>query len=225
MYLHILFFVFLAVDWILALLWVASTLTALRMLPRIPDLLDEKYAAPIPSSQTPLISVIVPARDEAQAGVTFGRACDLGVQEACGSLIAFMKKGGSNVLGSACDRGDGASCFILGSLFSGGAGVPQNPVSAFELFQKSCDSGWWRGCGRLGVSYLNGQGTAVNPSLAIENFEKGCTGRNAASCMEAGQFYQDGKLGLKVEALARQRFQQACDLGLQSACALPNPAR
>ncbi|HTB21062.1 MAG TPA: tetratricopeptide repeat protein [Bryobacteraceae bacterium] len=165
------------------------------------------------------------ARDEAQAGVTFGRACDLGVQEACGSLIAFMKKGGSNVLGSACDRGDGASCFILGSLFSGGAGVPQNPVSAFELFQKSCDSGWWRGCGRLGVSYLNGQGTAVNPSLAIENFEKGCTGRNAASCMEAGQFYQDGKLGLKVEALARQRFQQACDLGLQSACALPNPAR
>jgi cellulose synthase/poly-beta-1,6-N-acetylglucosamine synthase-like glycosyltransferase len=66
MYLHILFFVFLAVDWILALLWVASTLTALRMLPRIPDLLDEKYAAPIPSSQTPLISVIVPARDEAQ---------------------------------------------------------------------------------------------------------------------------------------------------------------
>ena len=157
-------------------------------------------------------------QDEAQAGVMFGRACDSGLQQACFSLITFMKKGGNNALAKACDGGDGASCFILGSLFSGGAGVPQDPSFAFELFQKSCDSGWWRGCGRLGVSYLNGQGTAVNPRLAIANFEKGCQGQNAASCLEAGQFYQTGKMGLKVEALARQRFQQACDLGLQTAC-------
>jgi hypothetical protein len=158
------------------------------------------------------------AQDEAQAGVTFGRACDSGLQEACFSLITFMKKGGNNALATACDRGDGASCFILGSLFSGGAGVPKDPSLAFELFQKSCDSGWWRACGRLGVSYLNGQGTAVNPGLAIANFEKGCQGQSAASCLEAAQFYRSGKSGYKIDALARRRFQQACDLGLQTAC-------
>jgi Sel1 repeat len=157
-------------------------------------------------------------QDEARAGVLLGRACDAGLQQACFSLIMYMKKGGNNALAQACERGDGAGCFILGSLFSGGAGVPQDPSLAFEMFEKSCEAGWWRGCGRLGVSYLNGQGTAVNPSLAITNFEKGCKGQNAASCLEAAQFYRAGKLGFKVEALARQRFQQACDLGLQSAC-------
>jgi hypothetical protein len=158
------------------------------------------------------------ARDEAQAGVTFGRACDSGLQEACFSLITFMKQGGTNALSTACDRGDGASCFILGSLFSGGAGVPKDPTLALELFQKSCEVGWWRACGRLGLSYLNGQGTPVNPALAIASFEKGCQGQNAASCLEAAQFYRAGKMGYNVEALARRRFQQACDLGLQTAC-------
>ena len=157
-------------------------------------------------------------RDEAKAGVTFGRACDLGMKDACTNLIAYLKKGGDQALASACDRADGASCFVLGSMYSGGAGVPQNGAMAFELFEKSCDIGWWRGCGRLGVSYLNGQGTPVNPMLAIANFEKGCNGQNAASCLEAAQFYQSGRMGYKVEALARRRLQQACDLGLQTAC-------
>ena len=157
-------------------------------------------------------------RDAAQAGVTLGRACDLGVPEGCSALQSFMRKGGSQVLASACEGRDGASCFILGSLFSGGQGVPKNPALAFELFQKSCESEWWRACGRLGLSFLVGEGTAKNPALAIQNFEKGCQGRNAPSCLEAAQFYRSGRLGWKVELLARQRFQQACDLGLQVAC-------
>jgi TPR repeat protein len=157
-------------------------------------------------------------RDEAQAGISFGRACDLGLKDGCAGLITFMRKGGSNALAVACDRGDGASCFLLGSLFSGGAGVPKNDALAFELFQRSCESGWWRACGRLGMSYLTGQGTTANPGLAIANFEKGCQGQNAASCLDAAQLYRGGKLGWKAEALARQRSQQACDLGLQAAC-------
>jgi hypothetical protein len=156
-------------------------------------------------------------QDEAQAGVSLGRACDLGLKEGCGMLVTFMRSG-SDALATACDRGDGASCFLLGSMFSAGAGVSNNPALAFELFQKSCEVGWWRGCGRLGVSYLNGQGTAVNPGLAIANFEKGCQGQNAASCLEAAQFYRSGRGGYKLEALARRRLQQACDLGLQNAC-------
>jgi hypothetical protein len=157
-------------------------------------------------------------RDAAQAGVALGHACDSGLQAACSSLIAFMHTDGTSALTTACDRGDGASCFLLGSLISGGSGVAENPSRAFELFQKSCELGWWRACGRLGVSYLVGQGTPVNPSLAIANFEKGCRGQNAASCLQAAQFYHSDKWGFRIEALARQRLQQACDLGLQSAC-------
>jgi glycosyltransferase involved in cell wall biosynthesis len=58
---------FLILDWTIALLWVGSTLNALRRLPGIPDLLDEKYSAPIARTETPLISVIVPARNEEES--------------------------------------------------------------------------------------------------------------------------------------------------------------
>jgi uncharacterized protein len=87
----------------------------------------------------------------------------------------------------------------LGSLFSGGAGVPQKSNLAFELFQKSCDAGWWRGCGRLGVSYLNCQGTPANPGLAIANFEKACQGQNAASCLEAAHFIETENLDIRLK--------------------------
>src|SRR5580698_7461000 len=102
MYLHILFFVFLAVDWILALLWVASTLTALRMLPRIPDLLDEKYAAPITPSQTPLISVIVPARNEAQ-DVEAGLRSLLAIDSVAIEIIAIDDRS-TDATGEIMDR-------------------------------------------------------------------------------------------------------------------------
>jgi TPR repeat protein len=156
-------------------------------------------------------------RNAVLAGVSFGRACDLGLPQGCGRLMAFIRQGGMQTLLPACDQGDGASCFILGSLFSSGQGTPKNPVIALQLFQKSCESGWPRGCGRLGLSYLAGEGTDKNPQLAISNFEKGCEGRNAASCLEAAQFYQNGKAAW-TGIVARERFQQACDLGLAIAC-------
>ena len=157
-------------------------------------------------------------RNPAMAGVSFGHACDLGMSEACASLIEFVRAGGRQDLLKACEGGDGASCFILGSLFSGGNGVPVDPALAFELFEKSCGLGWWRGCGRLGVSYLVGQGTPPSPDRAIENFEKGCQGENAASCYEAGRFYRTGRGGPGNQLLVRERFRQACELGLPIAC-------
>ncbi len=157
-------------------------------------------------------------RDAAQAAVALGHAWDLGGNAASSSLLALMRADGSSALSAACDRGDVASCLLLGSAFSQGFGVEQNPSRAFELFQKSCELGSYRACGRLGDSYLVGQGTPVNPSLAIASFEKGCQGKNAASCLEAARFYHSDKWGFRVEALARQRLQQACDLGLQNAC-------
>jgi cellulose synthase/poly-beta-1,6-N-acetylglucosamine synthase-like glycosyltransferase len=102
MYLHILFFVFLAVDWLLALLWVASTLTALRMLPHIPDILNEKYAAPIPPSQTPLISVIVPARNEAE-DVEAGLRSLLAIDSVAIEIIAIDDRS-TDATGEIMDR-------------------------------------------------------------------------------------------------------------------------
>lgn len=49
--------------WVIALFWTAVIAVALLKLPSVPDVLDAKYAGPIPDP--PLISVVVPARNEA----------------------------------------------------------------------------------------------------------------------------------------------------------------
>lgn len=59
--------IFLLLDWLIALLWITGTLVALRNLPRIPNLLNQKYAASLPPSTSPVITVIVPARNEEEA--------------------------------------------------------------------------------------------------------------------------------------------------------------
>lgn len=51
------------IAWALACVWALATFNALRKLPRIPDVLDERFAAP--REEQPFVSVIVPARNEA----------------------------------------------------------------------------------------------------------------------------------------------------------------
>jgi glycosyltransferase involved in cell wall biosynthesis len=49
--------------WVIALLWLVSTIIALKKLPTIPNVLNAKYGGA--QAEPPLIAVIVPARDEA----------------------------------------------------------------------------------------------------------------------------------------------------------------
>jgi glycosyltransferase involved in cell wall biosynthesis len=67
---HALVIVLTVVAWLIALHWTQITLTALRKLPRVPDLLDPRYdPAPDRPADTglPAVTVIVPARNEAAA--------------------------------------------------------------------------------------------------------------------------------------------------------------
>jgi hypothetical protein len=150
-------------------------------------------------------------RDRAESGKNFGRACDLGMQYACPSLVALVRENGPGVFRPACDRGDGESCFLLASLYYGGGGVPRDPAAAVALFRKSCDSGWPRGCGGLAECYRAGQGIATDPQQASTYFEKACRGGVSASCYAVATMYR----GNKDEARARERFQQACDLSVR----------
>jgi glycosyltransferase involved in cell wall biosynthesis len=54
----------LVLDWLLILAWTARIVSALRNIPHIPNLLDPRYAEPLPGHTTPLITVIVPACNE-----------------------------------------------------------------------------------------------------------------------------------------------------------------
>jgi TPR repeat protein len=157
-------------------------------------------------------------RDAEKAAQSFGRACDLGLSDACTTLSDFVRAGGQNTLQNACSHRDGASCFILGALYHNGNGVPKDDVRALTLFRQSCTAGWWRGCGRLGESYLWGEGTPADNESAIENFERACTNHYAPSCFNAAIMYRRG-MGVRPDQhLATERLRQACDLGIQNAC-------
>ncbi len=54
-------------SWLIALVWLSRVLPALRMLPRIPNLLDPAYDDADNSTAWPSITVIVPAKNEAAA--------------------------------------------------------------------------------------------------------------------------------------------------------------
>lgn len=54
-------------------------------------------------------------RDPIGAARSFGRACDIGYADACSHLANLVKTDGDGVLAEPCSRGDGASCFMLGS--------------------------------------------------------------------------------------------------------------
>jgi glycosyltransferase involved in cell wall biosynthesis len=55
----------LALDWLIVFFWTWRILVALRNLPRVPNLLEPQYAQPLDATSAPLITVIVPARNEA----------------------------------------------------------------------------------------------------------------------------------------------------------------
>jgi glycosyltransferase involved in cell wall biosynthesis len=58
--------ILLVFNCLIALFWITRILSALRNLPRIPNLLDAQYARALATAPASMISVIVPARNEAQ---------------------------------------------------------------------------------------------------------------------------------------------------------------
>lgn len=157
-------------------------------------------------------------RDPYGAALSFGRACDLGLPYGCMSLAQLVGSDGITVLKKPCDRGDGPSCFMLGTLYRRGQGVPHDEARALALFRQSCDSGSARGCGTAGEMYLFGQGAAADTTKARENFEKACQGAFPAGCANLAVMYRRG-IGMPPnEALARKDFGRACELGFSAAC-------
>lgn len=54
----------LVLDWLIVLAWAYMILSTLRNIRRVPNLLDPGYARPLDPTRLPLISVIIPARNE-----------------------------------------------------------------------------------------------------------------------------------------------------------------
>lgn len=164
-------------------------------------------------------------RDPMNAGRTFKRACDLGLENACAGLLNLVRTDGDGVLMQFCNQGDGQSCFMLGSLYYGGDGVTRNLEHSAELFQQSCTDGFTRGCGQIGESYLFGEGVPKDIAKAREILERACDGGYGPGCFNVGIMHRQGIETPVNEPLAEARFRQGCNLGDREACDALKPTR
>jgi TPR repeat protein len=157
-------------------------------------------------------------RNPIGAGRSFKQACDLGLESACNSVVDMVKTDGDGVLREPCSRGDGRSCFMLGSLYYGGQGASRNLEYSATLFQQSCTAGFTRGCGQLGESYLFGEGVPKDILKARQILENACDAGYGPGCFNVGIMHRKGIATPKNEFLAQARFRQGCDLGYGQAC-------
>ena len=147
-------------------------------------------------------------RNLPEAGRSFAHACELSVTPGCQALVQLVADTHGEAFQRACDNGDGESCFLLGSLYHAGLGVPQDLSRAVGLFRRSCSDGWYRGCGGLGECYKAGQGVAQDNAQALANFDKACRNGIAPSCFSAAQMYRM----LNDANTAQSRLQKGCEI-------------
>jgi TPR repeat protein len=163
-------------------------------------------------------------RNPISAARSLGRACETGFPDYCSSLANLVKTDGDGVLRQPCSRGDGVSCFLLGSLYYGGQGVSRNFEFSATLYRQSCTAGFTRGCGALGESYLVGEGVPKDLIKARQILENACDAGYAPGCFNVGIMHREGIETPKNEPLAVARFRQGCELGYQTACKALEPA-
>lgn len=91
-----------------------------------------------------------------------------------------------------CDKGDYASCIVLGLSYEIGYGVRQDYFKAKELYEKACNDGVASGCYNLGTMYNNGNGVRQDYFKAKEFFGKACDLKNEFGCKTYAELNQQG---------------------------------
>lgn len=163
------------------------------------------------------------SRNPIGAARSLGRACDIGSQDACTSLVSLVASDGETVLQQPCNQGDATSCFMLGSLYAVGQSVTRNLDHSAALYQQSCTGGFVRACGMLGEAYISGEGVPRDMIKAREILEGACSGRYAPACFNVGIIHREGIETPKNLPLAQARFRQGCDMGYKDACKALEP--
>jgi TPR repeat protein len=158
------------------------------------------------------------SRNPIGAARSLGRACDIGSEGACTSLVSLVASDGETVLQQPCNQGDATSCFMLGSLYAVGQAVTRNLEHSATLYQQSCAAGFVRGCGMLGEAYISGEGVPRDMIKARQILEAACSGRYARACFNVGIIHREGIETPRNLPLAQARFRQGCEMGYKGAC-------
>jgi Sel1 repeat len=165
------------------------------------------------------------------------KACAAGNSRGCDVL--------ARTLDVQCQHNSARGCFALGTLLSGGKGLPRNPIGAGRSFKQACDLGLESACGSLlnmvstdgdavllepcshgdgrscyllGSLYYGGQGVSRNLEYSATLFQKSCTAGFTRGCGQLGESYLFGEGVPKDIVKAREVLEKACAAGYGPGC-------
>jgi hypothetical protein len=146
-------------------------------------------------------------------------SCLSGNNKACEAIGASLFTEGNyteikKIGESACKKGVGGGCTILGALYFAGKGVPRDVEKAKSLFEKGCQLGSGVGCVDRGSTYILEQ----NPSKAVELYKKACDMGYGIGCYSLGIMYFTGKGVSQDREKAKALLEKGCQMGSEPAC-------
>jgi TPR repeat protein len=160
--------------------------------------------------------------DLAVAGTYFGKACDLGLSQACpgASQLAQDEEHRVGYVKKGCDAKDASSCAELGHVLvdKGGADAEKGR----QLLEKTCADrsnavGAGVACAQLGHTYELGQGVPANIAKAVELYTKACE-LNPTQCALLGDCHLRGTGVQKSKPKAKELYGRACKAGNPDGC-------
>jgi len=136
------------------------------------------------------------------------------------SAPAYLCSGKDQAECSAqCDKGNAASCGVLGLLLAPARGGSSEDLSkAVGLFDKGCKGGDVSSCVNFAKHLMDGAGVAKDESAAAKLLEQACTDGNAVGCGLFGLAARDGRGTSKDTARALEALRLACGGGHGPSC-------
>jgi TPR repeat protein len=135
-------------------------------------------------------------------------ACDAGDSEACAELRPHLE--------SACERGEGGSCLLLGWLYRG-PGLPPDAAQSVRHMGLACDAGVQDGCVERAWALARGDGVPADEEAGSAALEALCDGGVLSGCVRLGMILAN-EPGAAGRERARALFTRACEGGDQQAC-------
>ena len=153
------------------------------------------------------------AEGERQKGVETGRQ-KVAKEEATKQFIDALKEEryeDAARLIDSIDRDDSGVQHCLGSMYSYGAGVPQDDVAAVKWTRKAAERGQAGAQFDLGVFYSEGKGVAKDDAMAVEWYRKAAEQGHAGAQNNLGVRYENGSGVTKDYAEAVKWYRKAAE--------------
>lgn len=117
-----------------------------------------------------------------------------------------------------CEASDANACYLLGTMFENGHGVPLDDVRAAANFRLACRKGFMPGCDELGWMYANGEGVPQDDVQSVAMYRRACDGGRLSGCSGLAWMYANGRGVPQDDKRAVALYQKACDGGTMRGC-------